>query len=144
MPLPLIGRGEILPKFQQFLFVQIRDCPEIHAAIGPMHDVVALDRWNRRRFQDRSGGRPNEKVDNMFVPLKNQCRRGVAIKIIKPSASQWKSLRGEIFDRRGKIQFPVKPRFDRVLIRGNNVQRMTGHEGPDMAGNNFLRKLRPD
>src|SRR5882757_8705201 len=55
--------------------------------------------------------RPNEYVDDMFVPAVDQSCHRAAINEIQTAAGQWKTLRGEILDVRGEVELAAEPGF---------------------------------
>ena len=54
-------------------------------------------------------------------------------KVIQPPADQRKAALGEIDDRRSEIEPAEKPRLDRVLIGGLDVEEMVRHQRANMA-----------
>jgi hypothetical protein len=53
----------------------------------------------------------------MLPPLIDQRRDWPIIDVVKAPAFQFKSLCGQIFDRRREVELAIEPRLDRVLIR---------------------------
>ena len=64
----------------------------------------------------------------MLVPLIDEGNHSVSAKVIEPAAEEREFLRGEVFDRRRKVQLAVKPRLDGVLIGRRDIQRMICHQ----------------
>src|SRR4029077_16191495 len=54
--------------------------------------------------------------------------------VIQTSSNQGKSVAGKVDHRRGKIELGIKPRLDRVLVRGSYVGEMIGHQRAHMTG----------
>jgi hypothetical protein len=52
----------------------------------------------------------------MLPALINKCRYGPSPEIIEASSNQRKSLARQVFDRRGKTQFPIEPGLDGGLV----------------------------
>ena len=80
---------------------------------------------------------PDEDIDEMFVAPIDERSNSAAVEIIQSPADEWKTLRGEILHLRRKVQFPVKPRLNGVLIAGGNVGEMLGHQRAHVAGHGF-------
>src|SRR6266568_4209299 len=75
----------------------------------------------------------------MFPALINKRCHWSVFQIIQASPYQRKSLLGQIFDGRRKIELAVEPRLHRVLVGGRNVREVIGHERTNMAVYHFLR-----
>src|SRR6187455_3037238 len=75
----------------------------------------------------------DKHVDGVPLPLIDECGHWPSADVIETAPDERKSERGEINNRWGKIEFPKKPRFDRVLIRGLHIEQVVRHQRPDMA-----------
>jgi hypothetical protein len=56
--------------------------------------------------------------------IDQSCDR-VAVNDVDAAALQWKSLIGEVLDRRREIQFAVEPRLHGVLVGRDDIDEMT-------------------
>ena len=86
--------------------------------------------------------RPDEKIDDVLVAMEDQ--RGHAASAYDNQAvppTQGKFLRRQILHRRREIEHAVEPRLDGVLVGRDDIQHVAGHQGTDVAGDDFLRKL---
>src|SRR5215472_17185376 len=100
-PSPLPG---FLHELIELGIIQIRGCPERHAATGPMAHVEAADRPRPNRFAARSRVRPDEQVDRVLAAHVNERRSLASRDIFEPSAGEREPRGREITDRRGEVQ----------------------------------------
>ena len=76
--------GKISNEFHQFFLVHIRNSPKSHSRLRPVNHIVTLKGRRRRRLRVVFLCGPNEKVDDVFVALKNQRGDAASAKIIEP------------------------------------------------------------
>src|SRR5438874_9942716 len=114
--------------------------PEIHAVLRPEDDVVALALGGSRRRVGAPG--PDEQINEVLVVLIDERCDGPAVEIIETAAGQREVRRGEILDRRRKIELAVEPRLYGVAILGRDILQMARLQGADMTGDNLLGEPR--
>ena len=103
-----------------------------------MQNVIAvLSETLRRRIAARFR-RPDEQVDDMFITLVDERRHFPTIDVIQAASDQGKAAIGKILYRRGEFELSVEPGFDRMLIRRRNIEKVSGEQGANVTGNNFL------
>src|SRR5205814_7174660 len=100
----------------QFRFVEIGDDAIAQSTRIAVDDRIAA-MFLQIRFSDVRRG-PDEDIDEMFVAPIDERGNCATVQIIQSPADEWKTLRGEILHLRRKVQFPVEPRLDGVLVAG--------------------------
>ena len=83
----------------------------------PGAEVVTLLRQGVHSAVIAVGGWPDKQVDRVLAMAVDEGGDRAPIDIVQPTPDQGKPLRRQVLHRRGEIQFAIKPRFDRVLIR---------------------------
>ncbi len=80
----------------------------------------------------------------MLVALIDQCRNLAFRQIIQARTRERKTVRGEIGDRRGEVEFAVEPRFYGVPVGGDRVGKVIDRERAHMTRDNLeAPELRP-
>jgi hypothetical protein len=95
--------------------------------------VVTLERRSFFRGIVRIFRRPDEQIDEMFAPLVDERRDGAMVEIIEAAAGKRESFRGEVIHRRREIELAVEPGFYGVLVGGDYVGQVRGHQRAHMA-----------
>ena len=60
----------------------------------------------------------------MLVSVVNERGDRVAIQIIEPSANERETVGGKVAHNRREIDFTVEPRFDGVLVRRGDIDKV--------------------
>ena len=89
-----------------------------------MKKLIALARHGLARFSGSRLNRPDKQVNKVLAPLVNQSRHRPAFQIIKPASNERKTFAGKVHHGGRKIEFPVEPWFDGMLIGGGDVSEM--------------------
>src|SRR5262245_23798817 len=129
-------------KRLHLLRIQRRNRPVGHTSGGPLYEIVAVVRHRGCWPSGTGWGWPDKEIDHVLPALVYQRCNWTVVQVIEPPTDQWKPLRCEIRDGRGKIHMALKPRFDRMLIAREHVSEMVGHEGTYVPGNDVLQHVR--
>src|SRR5262245_38257955 len=101
MSLPRDALLDLMRERLHLWCIQRRDGPVGHASSGPLHETVALA-CHRGLWLSRVRG-PDKEIDHVLLALVHQRCHGTVGQVIEASPDQWKPLRCEIRDGRGKI-----------------------------------------
>lgn len=139
MPVEVGLLPEQVCEIRQLRRVQVRHdavTQPVKVSINDGVTAAIFGGWRGRCF-----GRPDEDVNRVLVSFVDECGDGVAIQIIEAAADQREALRGKILNVRREIDFTVEPGLDGVLVTGDDVGEVPGHERADVAGNGFVSEL---
>ncbi len=73
----------------------------------------------------------------MFAAAVDQRGNVLAVENVEAAADQWKTVVGEIFDRRNKSELAIEPRLHRVLVGRGDIGQMTGQQRADVGVDDF-------
>src|SRR5882724_2608822 len=71
-----------------FILVQVGDCPVAHASLGPMKEMVALMRRDRRESIRLAWRGPDHQIDDMKAALIDEGRHRPPGQVIEAPADQ--------------------------------------------------------
>src|SRR5262249_3742263 len=80
----------------------------------------------------------DEQIDYVFAALIDDRGDGLAVNVIQTPAKKGEAFRGQIDDRRSKVDPAVEPRLDEVTIAGLDLSEMTGLERMNRRRYDFL------
>src|SRR5579859_1085372 len=81
---------------------------------------------------------PHKEINYVFLMVVDcDCDRSV-VHIVKASAYQGIALLLQVYYWRRKVQFPIKPWFNSMLVSRDNIGQVTWHKGTNMAGEHLL------
>ena len=74
----------------------------------------------------------------MLVLLVNDSCNFLTIQVIQSSSDKAESTIREVLNRRRKFEFAVKPRFNSMLIRRGNIEKVSRQHRTDVIRNDFV------
>ena len=129
---------DFLHELVEFVAGKIADGPEVEALLGPMADIVALDRPVGDGGVLRAQSLGDEQIDDVLAALIDDRSHRLAVDVIEAAAEQRKALRGQVDDRRRDVDLAVEPRLDRMLVAGFHVHQVSGLQRADMRRHDFV------
>jgi hypothetical protein len=129
----------------EFFFIDVGGRPERHRVVGPMEKMEATRRGEAvdgrgRRFWRVVG--PDEEVDGVLVAVVDERGDGLVVDDIEAATDQRKAVGSKVAHGRGEGKLSRKPRFDGVLVGGDDVHEVLRLERTHVGGFNGIREER--
>jgi hypothetical protein len=118
--------------------IDVRNRPELEAALLPTHDVVAVAPCRNGKRPLVRVDRPHKHVDDVLPAPIDHGGDDPAVQVIEPAADEREALLRELDDRRGESDFSSEPRLHDVPIGGDYINEMGGQQLSHVARDQLI------
>src|SRR5437588_2891088 len=133
-----ISMREEQRKVAQFRDIQIGNGTELKAILAARNDVIAFDGLCGDTRAAVILRRPNIQINDVKRAMVNEDGYLAVLQIIQTASHEGIAVPSEVLHWRRKVELSIEPRLDGVLIGGNYIHQVIGHQRSNMARDNFL------